>query len=166
MILQAADGTIYKVHFRHFLPVHKNGKVYGLATWPEKTIPKLVFPENTIYRQLISKRPMTECLFHKGHCTLGANGQCLSSVFITEARCSPRDTFDKKMGRRIALGRALHSLVADERVRLQLMADYQRQIAGVKPQTAARQGVCDHPLKHRYIDSAVHTCLLCRTIFK
>jgi hypothetical protein len=111
MILRAADGTVYKVHFRHLFPVVKR-----------------------------RVRPHTECLLHLADCRLGLVacvvdiagksrefGQVIATMGV--ARCSPRDTFNKAMGRRIALGRALKHLVSDEGVRGQLMIDYLRQIS-------------------------------------
>jgi hypothetical protein len=103
MILRAADGTVYKVHFRHLYP--------------------------TIKGRLC---PHTECILHLDDCRLSFS-ECEDesvpgpSGVITMARCSPRDVFKKSMGRRVALGRALKDYVSAE-LRVQLMADYERQL--------------------------------------
>ncbi len=121
MILKAFDETVYKVHFRHFLPVHINGKRMGRATWPEKV-------GGLVYRELVVKRPMTECFIHHGACHRNESGYCFSSTYFGQAVCNPKDTFDKRQGRYIALRRALKAINAGEGLTFQLVADYARQL--------------------------------------
>lgn len=133
MVLTTRDGHVYKVHFRHYLPckptpIKGKGLCRAVATF-------LTTPNRKIFSQVFVKRPMTQCFIHEGHC--GVRSQdCLAAsnfvkrgpLFLGEARCSPRDTFLKTLGRRIALGRALDLAVKDPSVRLELLAHYFVQI--------------------------------------
>jgi hypothetical protein len=95
VILKTLDGTVYKVHFRHYLPNE-------------------------------TRRPATQCFIHQGDCRRFLD-ECLHerTPIVGIARCSPRDVFTKRLGRKIALGRALKNMLIDERVREQLMAAYE-----------------------------------------
>jgi|SRR5882672_5918033 len=129
MILRTADGTVYKVHFRHFVPT-KPRRIPGKGLCRAQFIHKVGFH---IWTQSFCKNPKTECLLHEGDCKMPMD-RCLDdsvpgpSGVITEARCSPRDIFTKVMGRRIALGRALKALGLDERTEFKLWTDYFRQV--------------------------------------
>jgi hypothetical protein len=99
MILRATDGTVYKVHFRHHLPSEV-------------------------------KRPETYCFVHAGDCRLFLD-ECLATdnyILVGGARCSRHDVFTKRLGRKIALGRALKQLELPKQTWLQLIADYERQL--------------------------------------
>lgn len=127
MILQTADGAKYRVVFRHYLPCRPTrikGKLYrGETRWP------LTFDgSNTVVsapiEQVFSRRPKTVCLIYQHSDQI--------PLVQTEATCSPRDVFSKKLGRRIALGRALTELAVMNVItggqRDELMADYVKKI--------------------------------------
>jgi len=138
MILQTADGTKYQVSFRHYLPcrptrIKGKGVCRGEARIPIPSNPdrtRVVHADRskyvsvapgkvTGYLQVFSLRPKTECIISR----------FAWSDVKAEAVCSPLDTFSKKLGRRIALGRALNQLGLTEAQRTELLADYASKVA-------------------------------------
>jgi hypothetical protein len=142
VILKAADGTVYKVHFRHWLPAHERGRRLGRAEFPYLRSYGLrgpfFTPAGGVSYVSYQPSPMTECFLHKHDCRMHPQ-QCLAAfaeipkdqlkdAVVTQARCSPRDEFKKSTGRLVALGRALKALVPDARTRAELLADYERRL--------------------------------------
>lgn len=137
MILRSADGTIYKVHFRHWLPCRPT-RVPGLGLCRASA----VFPYHghsgpaIVFQQSFTKRPQTQCFLHAGDCHVHPQ-DCVDGnphaqrgpLTVAQARCSPRDVFTKARGRWVALGRALAlKFPADATLRRELLADYCRQL--------------------------------------
>lgn len=69
---------------------------------------------------------ITSARVHAGSCDRGTAGECRAGV-VAFAYCNPKDTFRKETGRRVALGRALMSLVPDKTARQEFWIDYLRQ---------------------------------------
>lgn len=120
MILQTADGSKFRVSFRHYVPgKDKKGRQVGVLTYPVFYSASAVGGPCKVWGVKFSRRPKTECVI------LSTDNVGLVK---TEARCNPRDTFSKPMGRRVALGRALAEMVVINMItavqRTQLMADY------------------------------------------
>ena len=131
MILKTSDGQVYKVHFRHFLPIKPQrirgkGLCRAAATYPASY-------KSPIHLVSFARGPVTQCWMHEGYCHCHPQ-DCIATVepmaktVKVEARCSPKDVFTKDMGRRVALGRAFKALQLPEETKLQLMADYFRQV--------------------------------------
>lgn len=144
MILRSADGTVYKVHFRHWLPcqpVHVKGK--GLCRAVNVFKGSREGALGLVFLQAFAKRPKTVCYLHAGDCR-GPWQLCVDqehraatphlapiggAITFGEARCSPRDVFRKTEGRRIALERAAAAYFNNDLVKVyELVLDYERQL--------------------------------------
>jgi hypothetical protein len=114
----------YRVTFRHYLPYREPGK--------KKTIGRLLRPNGQrlwagtgammgkVYVAEFKPRPTTECFVFYAD-------QPVHAVVGT-ATCSTKDVFTKRVGRRVALGRALASLGLSDVAKLKLLADYYRHL--------------------------------------
>lgn len=59
----------------------------------------------------------TVCTVHEGPCNISED-QCLTPCLGGDAKCSPKDNFSRRIGRKIAFTRAIKQLPREQRQKL------------------------------------------------
>jgi hypothetical protein len=98
------NGQQYTAHFSHVTDYEETGEFRG-------------------FRAVTVPRHRTFCKLHEGRCQVKGCA-CLpdASSYVGEAFCNPQDQFTRKIGRKLALARALALL--PRTLRQQIWASY------------------------------------------